>query len=276
MPRIIYITESQASRLFMINESSLMDYFEEYDCDYVLDQYLKNPQGTQSWGPLINPQSYAKALQEFTKTGQLLNFPEKEVYKWIGIIIRNTAILEADTVLSGHESWFPDEDVAHFVERYFGYGSIIESDEEKATVKVSPEIIRNICEKRQIEGDADDETSQEYITSMTKQFNDFFEHKGEYFSFDDGKWYYTGSWYDFLDVTGLYDWMMMPDGSDAMSDYGISPLVKILQEYNDSMTAEEVLVLVNRALDVTHMRGDLSSIFIEGGSKTLSQISGTF
>jgi hypothetical protein len=32
-------------------------------------------------------------------------------------------------------------------------------------------------------------------------------------------------------------------------------------------------VLVNRALDAYHQRGDLASIFIVGGSKTLSTIS---
>jgi hypothetical protein len=64
----------------------------------------------------------------------------------------------------------------------------------------------------------------------------------------------------------------MPDGSDAISDYGIEPIMKIIQEYDENLPPEKVLVLVNRALDVAHCRGDLSSIFIQGGRSSLNRI----
>jgi putative cell wall-binding protein len=64
----------------------------------------------------------------------------------------------------------------------------------------------------------------------------------------------------------------MPDGSDAWSDYGIEPLWKIFEEYRDDLPPEKVLALVNRALDVYHQRGDMASIFIQGGSQALSRI----
>ena len=78
---------------------------------------------------------------------------------------------------------------------------------------------------------------------------------------------------EYLDNNGFYDWTKLPDGSDAWSDYGLQPLAEICQEYNENMSPEEVIVLINRALDVTHQRGDLASAFIVGGSKTLSEIS---
>jgi len=78
---------------------------------------------------------------------------------------------------------------------------------------------------------------------------------------------------EYLNEIGFYDWCVLPDGSDAMSDYGMQPLLKIIKEYNDNLSPEQVLVLVNKALDVYHMRGDLSSMFIQGGKKFLSQIS---
>lgn len=78
---------------------------------------------------------------------------------------------------------------------------------------------------------------------------------------------------EFLDKKGFYDWCKLPDGSDAWSDYGISPLLKILDEYQPNMSASQMLVLVNRCLDVWHQRGDLASAFIEGGSQSLTQIS---
>ena len=64
----------------------------------------------------------------------------------------------------------------------------------------------------------------------------------------------------------------MPDGSDAWSDYGLEPLWNVIKEYDESLPPEKVLVLVNRALDVYHQRGDMASIFIQGGSKVLSKI----
>ena len=78
---------------------------------------------------------------------------------------------------------------------------------------------------------------------------------------------------DFLDEIGFYDWCKLPDGSNAWSDYGLEPLVKIINEYNESMSGEDILILINRCLDVYHQRGDLASAFIEGGSKTCSEIS---
>ena len=78
---------------------------------------------------------------------------------------------------------------------------------------------------------------------------------------------------EWLEEQGLYDWMNMPDGSDAWSDYGLEPLFNIIKEFNEELPAEKVLVLVNRALDIGHQRGDLASIFIQGGSKVLTRIS---
>ncbi len=78
---------------------------------------------------------------------------------------------------------------------------------------------------------------------------------------------------EFLDDIGFYDFLEMPDGSDAWSDFGLNPLYDVLREYRDDMTPGEKLILVNRCLDIGHQRGDLASIFIEGGSKTCSAIS---
>lgn len=80
-------------------------------------------------------------------------------------------------------------------------------------------------------------------------------------------------WSSLLDKEGFYDWAQLPDGSDAWSDFGLKPLVYILRELTDNSTKGEKLIIINRCLDVTHQRGDLASAFIEGGSKTCSEIS---
>lgn len=86
-----------------------------------------------------------------------------------------------------------------------------------------------------------------------------------------------GSWekiFDYLDELGFYDWAELPDGSDAWSDYGLRPIEELIQKLlTEDKTYEERLVTINRIMDVYHQRGDLSSMFIEGGSKTLSAIS---
>ena len=184
------------------------DYMEDYGAYYILSQFFNNPQGKEDWGVLINPEMYVKALREFTQYGKLVNFPTKYVYQWMGIIMKNTAMLEANTDLAGHSMNFPIDEVVDF------------------------------AESRGVELEADYDACSEW-----------------------------------LEEQGLYDWMNMPDGSDAWSDYGLEPLFNIIKEFNEELPAEKVLVLVNRALDIGHQRGDLASIFIQGGSKVLTRIS---
>ena len=209
--KISYVTSEGR----VVSESSdwhvMYDYLSEYGVWYVLDQFFDNPKGKQDWGVLINPDMYRKALTEFTRYGRLVNFPGKYVYQWMGIIMRNTAALEACTELAGHTEAFPADEVSEYAEEK-GYDVGV--------------------------------------------------------SFEEGS--------EWLDEIGFYDWNVMPDGSDAISDFGLAPLMKIIGEYDESLPAEKVLVLVNRALDVAHMRGDLSSIFITGGRGTLSRISEEF
>lgn len=76
-----------------------------------------------------------------------------------------------------------------------------------------------------------------------------------------------------LDEEGFYDWCKLPDGSDGWSDYGIGPIFKVIQEYNQSMEGWQVLILINRVLDIAHCRGDLASAFIQGGSHSCDYIS---
>lgn len=200
------------------------DMLSEYNEYYVLCSFWENPQGKQNWGVLINPSMYQKALGEFTKFGKIEHFPTRYIYQWMGIIMRNTAILRANTSLAGHETYYPYEEISDFLENYF------DNDEWEINNN-------NICYV-----DEDGEQKEEYIT-------------------------------DFFGDLGLYDWMKAPDGSDAWSDYGIKPIEELINEYNDNMSPEEVLVLINKILDVYHCRGDLSSLFIQGGTKSLYQTS---
>lgn len=82
--------------------------------------------------------------------------------------------------------------------------------------------------------------------------------------------------YKILEANGMYEKMVLPDGSDAVSDYGLQPLLDIIYQYKTGMSAEQVLVLINKALDVYHQRGDLASAFIKGGAETAEKISNDY
>lgn len=209
----------------ILREDSYNEYYEilaENDEYTVLMEFLENPKSKENWQPLINPSSYQKALEEFTKFGKLERFPTKYVYQWMGIIMRNTAKLRANTSLAGHAQWIPYEALEGFLDSYLGENKWeINNDDITYT-------------------DENGEVQKEWI-------------------------------FDFLAGIGLYDWMQAPDGSDAWSDYGIEPIEKLISEYDENLQPEEVLVIINKILDVYHCRGDLSSLFIQGGKKALNQ-----
>jgi len=64
---------------------------------------------------------------------------------------------------------------------------------------------------------------------------------------------------DKLEEMGLYDWLKLPDGSDAWSDYGLGPIYKHLKEYDSSMPPEKVIVLINKDFSDLSFTGSASS-----------------
>lgn len=64
------------------------------------------------------------------------------------------------------------------------------------------------------------------------------------------------------------------NGHDLISDYALEPLTKIVESLYKTDDPNEILVLINKALDISHQRSDLSELFIEGGESSLDRISG--
>jgi hypothetical protein len=64
------------------------------------------------------------------------------------------------------------------------------------------------------------------------------------------------------------------NGHDLISDYGLESLRKIVEDLINTNDPNEILVLINKALDISHQRSDLSELFIEGGEASLNRISG--
>ena len=209
---------------------SYYDCVADYDTYYVFDHFMqdKRDNGGKNtiWFPLINPYEYQKALNDFSKFGKLPEVLGKKVYQWIGIIMKNTAILRACTDICGHLDMYSCTN--EFLDYFF------EGDEQ--------------------------------------QFKDYANENDIYY--EDGEDFYNMEHY--LDSLGFYEWCVAPDGSQAYTDYGLKPLEKLIIQYNDNMTPEQTLVLVNKLLDVYHQRGDLSSMFIKGGKSSLTKISNAY
>ena len=291
-------------------ESPFYEYLEEYDESYVLNRFAENPHGKQDWGVLINPSMYEKALQEFTRYGYFQRFPTKYVYQWMGIIMKNTAILIANTSLAGHANGFNYETVFDFIETYYDDRDAFLEENEKIWVEISENEIMSFISDDEVKFPINEENGihkdGQYDLFMNQAQVDAYDKKREELKSarlkakrdasykkkiqtainninqdnhtyniesKDGKYYIVSDMFDFLNDIGLYDWMVMPDGSDAWSDFGLEPLMEIIKEYNSDLSPEEVIVIVNKALDVYHQRGDMASIFVEGGTKALSKIS---
>lgn len=297
--------ENRMVRESFDEEHPFYEYLEDYGANYVFNEFLSSPNGKQSWGVLINPNMYAKALREFTQYGRLVNFPPKYVYQWVGIIMKNTAILKANTDIAGHSQWFPYEEFEDFINSYFKNNRAIEINGGDVKIELSPEDVVKLCQEDfstlneavdkygqtyfpwVSQDDADRMVARQDLEKEKAKFAQMYGDIGEYIAdfnenhkyggeievdYSTNKLYWVVDCLTFLELIGFYEWMQMPDGSDAFSDFGIEPLEKILSEYDENLPPEKVLVIVNKALDVYHQRGDMASIFVTGGSSALNRI----
>lgn len=63
------------------------------------------------------------------------------------------------------------------------------------------------------------------------------------------------------------------NGQPVMSDYGLRPLENLCKPLLKTQNPEEIIVIINKMLDISHQRSDLCEIFIQGGTKSLDYIS---
>ena len=88
---------------------------------------------------------------------------------------------------------------------------------------------------------------------VVKDYEEFCNQLWELCSDDDSPQWSNGHWF--------------------MSDYGLPILEKLALKLVQTQCATQILILINRILDVTHPRSDLAELFIVGGSKSLTEIS---
>jgi len=70
------------------------------------------------------------------------------------------------------------------------------------------------------------------------------------------------------------DYIEGPNGQSRISDYGLEPLVNLLAQLRKEQDYEKKLPIMDKMLNVVHQRSDIAEMFIEGGSNSLSKLSG--
>ncbi|MDD1444071.1 hypothetical protein MEO93_27760 [Dolichospermum sp. ST_sed3] len=184
---------------------------------------------------VVPKDQYHHALKEFMEHGDFIKFPTKYIYDWKELILENIAKLYYLNDINGHSSQFCWD------EFYDTFDNIEYRDGDKPTFS-------EWVEKKNSEKEEDEEE---------KKIN---------------SWY---SAYDYLyEVYNVEEYLpKFSNFQDVISDYGLEPLMRLGYEMADQEEPKEIIVTINKILDVSHQRSDLAEIFIEGGSVALDYIS---
>lgn len=246
----IIITEQQAK--FLAEEyNDESDYFHLYD-ETVMEVFnsIKNQQKITFHK--INPAQYQTALRDFMRfprNPHFVRFPTKYVFRWKSMMIEGVVLLDALTSIHGHSQYFPyDEfyDVFNYTESY-------QSDQYNLFT-----------------GELEEVTPDGEYTAWAKKR---YQETGNKDYLKDYDW---SSVYEYLDdVMNIDDYVpFFESGHAVMSDFGLEPLRKLVLTLLGQDRAEDIIITINKMLDVTHPRGDLAELFIKGGSKSLDFIAG--
>jgi len=183
---------------------------------------------------LIPKTQYHNALKEFMRYGEFMRFPERYIMEWKNLLLENIAKLNTLTEIHGRSQWFPYDEFYDV----FDYN-------EKTNRSEGGQFTRWLNKKR----------------------------KGP-----DGEEFKRGDWttiYEFLaTIYNIDDFTpQFTNGHHVLSDYATAPLMNLGVELDNQTDPNEIIVTINRILDVVHQRSDIAEIFIEGGSKSLFDIS---
>jgi hypothetical protein len=61
-----------------------------------------------------------------------------------------------------------------------------------------------------------------------------------------------------------------------ISDYGLQPLLTLNSQLVRAVKPEDKVVVIDKMLNIIHQRSDIASWFVEGGSRSLNQLSGGY
>jgi len=226
-----------------LNEDVDWDLYEKIDeiKQVIFNDYLNNNNENFTkktpWR-LIPFYRLKKIWEDYIKYGFVRD--EKGLDYIEGIVTGNIIKIYLFTELSGHTSESPDDDFEDF------FGGIIDDFLKNGKLNFNNPNLYNFLNTILIEKTDDEDSYEEKRFMLMDKLKDNFW------------WYYTTD----------------KNGVDIISDYGLTPLLKLLDTLRSQDKPEEKLVTIDKILNVVHQRSDIASWFIEGGSNALSQLSG--
>lgn len=196
---------------------------------------------------LMPKTQYLSALKEFVKYGQFMRFPTRYILDWKQLLLENIAKLEVLTSIAGHTQSFP----------YDEFYDIFDSSEEVQTKQYN--LFTRKLDSEVIDGEFTKWAKEKYLETGDKEYITKYQ---------------FGPAYEFLDeVYNMDDVLpLFSNGQWVLSDYGLAPLFKLGEEIIRQKDPNEIIVTLNKILDVAHQRSDLAELFIEGGSQALTDI----
>jgi len=196
---------------------------------------------------LMPKTQYLNALKEFMKYGSFMRFPERVIFGWKQLLLENIAKLEILTSIAGHTAHFPYDD---FYDTF---------DSEKEIETNQYDLFTGGIENKTIDGEFTKWAKEKYEETGDKKYI---------------KKYQFNPIYEFLDEVYKMDEVLplFSNGQWVLSDYGLKPLFELGEEIIKQKDPDEIIVTINRILDVAHQRSDIAELFIEGGSKSLTAI----
>ena len=236
----------------------LQKFLEENNEDYTLHM---------PWRLIPYPR-LKKIWEEWAKFGFVRDVQGLEMIE--DIMISNTIKIGVMSVLAGHTTESPDEYFedgwGEYIDDYLAQYSIINGDQDannpsqlefdwnskngdglKKKVIPPNELIKNPFLDRIMDGVELNKMNKDEIRNMLLE-----NLKDKFF------WYYIED----------------PEiGQMRISDYGLSPLIKLVGELRSTNNDSTKVVIIDKMLNVIHQRSDMASWFVRGGSKALSDLS---
>lgn len=222
---------------------------------------------------LVNANQVKQIWEYFIKYKSVRN--TRGLEKIAGIMYNNVIKLDILTYLSGHTPSNPDQDfednIGNYVDMYIKdnlrliydrYGKEIDPDvvpyyEDPNQLKLDlrenyqRNVIRNRFLDNLIINDIINSDNENNVTKIREILVDEL-------------------------IGKFYDYATDKNGTDIMSDYGLEPLQKLALELSRTSDHNQMIVVIDKMLNVVHQRSDMASWFVNGGSSALSDISGYF
>jgi len=245
--KIRFLIREAVDKILKEEIDTIDDWYSfQHDLSYDILLMIKNNEKITF--DLMPKNQYLNALKEFMRYGSFMRFPERIIFEWKQLLLENIAKLEALTSLAGHTSYFPYEE----------FYDIFDNEEEVETNQYN-----------MFTGNLDNETIDGEFTKWAKEK---YQETGDK---DYISKYNFGAASEFLEEVYKIDDVLplFSNGQWVLSDFGLQPLIKLGEEIIKQKDPNEIIITINRILDVAHQRSDLAELFIEGGSESLTAIS---